>query len=620
MADLSKVSTEDLMKMLGGAPADKATPPEADAANAAPVGENEGALYAALHGVADTATFGMADRLGALGRSAVSTATGKPLSYAEAYAKIKANNAATDTAHPVAAIVGDVGGLLAGGEALAATGALRGVVKAGQPIMNVVRSAGVGAGFGAADAAGHGGSADQVALAAAGGAVLGPVAGKVTSVAAKALTPAAQRAMSLLADKIGESSNTLERAFTNFRAQTGQTPTLAQIVGLKTSGELRQLAGQNAAVGTAVTEAADKAAADLPTSLPQHIEKVSGAPPQDINTLTTARKTRMDTAMTPIRTKTVTIDGGDLATFADPRLRAATNGDPALRNKVNAVKDALSADPNAIVNDLTVDDIDSIRKALRGRQASYANPQSTSHNPHTAVSYGKLADSVGSIASSQVPDYGTALEQFGADSDYINGFQHGMSGKTIGEAAKPSTIDSLNEPAGRDGYASGVQSRLTASARSSEAGAASTAKELSQTAGTSDQVAEALGAKTAVRLKAAGSKLATGTERLNTIAPGVPNPPADFSGRQLAQGAAAAVGHSPAGIMFHLSRALPNLSRLSPAVQKTIAKYLTDPKMTRQGIALLRRAGASNDDLRRLTASISGITGAHVGEAASGGQ
>jgi hypothetical protein len=221
-------------------------------------------------------------------------------------------------------LVGDAAGAV--GDALA--------LKKGAPIANTLKAAGTGAAFGAADAAGHGGDADQVLSSAGIGAIAGPVVGKVASSTIKALSPAATKAMALLADKIGETPDVLQRAYANFQASTGRVPTMAEIVGLKSSGELRQVAGQNPVIGAAATDAAAAADTARATTLPDHIEAVTGHPPQDINALTQARKTRMDSAMTPIRHTEVTLDTNDLSTLADPRVREATRGDPDLRRRI----------------------------------------------------------------------------------------------------------------------------------------------------------------------------------------------------------------------------------------------------------------------------------------------
>lgn len=620
----AKVFDASSAKAAASAPASVAAP-EDDSTDS-------GALFAALHGAADTATFGLADRAAAgVGAVASHLEPGaKPMSYSEAYARIKANNAKTAGNNPVSALLGDIGGIGVGGGAIsAAAKGLKAVVpgadalasimaiKKGAPIANTLKAAGTGAAFGAADAAGHGGNADDIALSAAGGAVAAPIVSKVATTAIKALAPAAQKAMALLADKIGETPDTLQRAYANFQASTGRVPTMAEIVGLKSSGELRQVAGSNPIVGAAATDAADAAAAARPTTLPAHIEAITGQPAQDISTLTQARKARMDTAMDPIRDTPVMLDTNDLSTLSDARVREATRGDPDLRRRIGEAQTDIGAHGNS--DALTVNDIDSIRKGLRGRQAAYSNPANNLHNPHTAAGFGDVANRITDLGTGAEPGYKDALAQFEADSHYIKGFNHGNAGKDIGEASDPSLINSLGEPEGQQGYASGVQSRLQTAARSSESGALRTAADMGQDAGTQDQLRSALGPRAARRLQAAGQSESTAADRLNTISPGAPNPTAQPSGQQAAQAGAAALSHSPAGIAFHLTRAIPGLNKsMSAAVQKKVAQYLLDPNMTQQGINLLRKAGAKNADIRRLALSISANVGANTGEAFAG--
>lgn len=614
--------------------ASSAKPAAAPASAAAPEDDStdSGALFAALHGAADTATFGLADRAAAgVGAVASHLEPGaKPMSYSEAYARIKANNAKTAGNSPVSALLGDIGGVVAGGGAIsAAAKGLKAVVpgaealgnimalKRDAPIANTLKAAATGATFAGADAAGHGASGEQTALAAAGGAVLAPVVGKVATTAIKALSPAATKAMSLLADKIGESPDTLQKAFVNFRASTGRSPTMAEIVGLKSSGELRQVAGSNPIVGAAATDAADAAAAARPTTLPAHIEAITGQPAQDISTLTQARKTRMDAAMTPIRDTPVMLDTNDLSTISDARVREATRGDPDLRRRIGEAQTDIGAHGNS--DALTVNDIDSIRKGLRGRQAAYSNPANNLHNPHTAAGFGDVANRITDLGTGAEPGYKDALAQFEADSHYIKGFNHGNAGKDIGEASDPSLITSLGEPEGQQGYASGVQSRLQTAARSSESGALRTAADMGQDAGTQDQLRYALGPAAAAKIGKAGNKEARGADRLNTISPGAPTPTAPPSVTQGAQGAAAALSHSIPGMVLHMTKAIPGLTKsMSAAVQNKVAQYLLDPNMTQQGINLLRRAGAKNADIRRLALSISANVGANTGEAFAG--
>ena len=618
--------------------------PAAQAA-AAPAPDDEGnpsgardaaeSLYAFLHGAADTATFGLADKASAGLASGLSQLTDSPMSYSEALAKVKDNIGKLNANSPIASGAGDVAGLVVGGAGLArgaqALTKVPGVVgrvaagagdalalKEGAPIANTLKTAAVGGGLSGADTALRGGSATDVALATGVGAVAAPVISKAAQVAIKTLQPASKKAMQLLATKIGESADTLERAYLNFAGATGRAPTMAELVGMKSSGELKTLASNNQIVGDAAIAAKEGADAARTTTLPQQVERITGAPPQDISSLTTARKERMTQAMEPIRDQPVALSDTETGLLSDPRVRQAVRADPHLRRRVNDAIESLEETGSA---ELTVNEIDAIRKSLRGQQTAYANPNSTSHNPHHAESFGQLADDIGGIATGQVPEYRAALDQFAEDSHYIKGFKHGLDGKNIGEAEKPDLIHALEQAHGQEGYASGAQSRISNAARSSESGAKKIAKDLSESGRTIDNASEALGPDAARRLRAAGTAETRAAQSLDTIAPSSPSPDAGFSAWDAGQAVAAAASHSPAGIGFHLLRAIPNLTKtLPPKQQEVVARYLLDPRMTRQGINILRRAGASNADLRRLTLSIAAATGKQSGDVVGGGE
>jgi hypothetical protein len=591
-------------------------------------GEDAGALYAAIHGVEDTATFGLGDKAAAaIAAGASHLIPGIPnQSYDEALRGITGRSEASAAAHPVSALAGDAAGLVAGGgvinTALKGAKAIPVVGKGaaaiadalspvkGQAVRNVLKSAAVGGAVGAGDATARGGNADQVLESGAVSAVASPVVSKVATVALKALSPAAQKAMSLLAEKIGEKPAVLQRAFDNFRATTGRVPTMAELVGLKTQGELRQVAADNPTVGEAITKARDIASSERAQSLPRRIDQVAG-PTQDISQLVTARTQRMDAAMTPIRAQRVQVQDTEVPMLLDPRVRDATRQDPELRRRIADV--ITDVNDTGVSNRLTIDDIDNIRKSLRGRQTALANPNNQSHNPHIAAKYGELADDIAALGAAADHRYAAALQQYGTDSDYIHGFKHGNAGKELGDAEQPHIIQALGRLEGQRGYASGVASRLASGAGESEAGAVRTAAAMGEGTGTTRQMHTALGGTATQQLAEAGATEAKGANALDTIAPGAPRPGQEESGIQhAAHVAAAATYHSPTAIGYHLSRLFGGKLKLSEAVQRKVAQYLADPKMTQQGINLLRKAGATNADLRTLATAISGATGATI--------
>lgn len=607
-------------------------------------GGGYGGLLTAIHNFEDTATFGMGDKAAALlatgaqglghlvgGDEAGITAA--PRSYSENLSDIQGNATQGAADNPTAAIAGDVAGLVGGGGVIGA--GLKGAkalplvgklaqgadallaARAGQPILNTVRAAATGGAVGALDSAGHGGNADQDLAAAATGAVLGPIVGKVGGAIMRRLTPVASRALQLLSDKIGETPDMLQRAFSNFQQATGRVPTMAELVGMKTRGELATVAGDNPTIGVAMNQAADAASQARPGGLSTKITQNGGGPAQDVNSLVTAQGDRMTASMKPIRNSQVPMDDTHVDLLNDPRVREATAADPELRKKLaGTIKDIQDNGSGS----MSIDDIDSLRQSIRSRQAAYANVNNAMHNSQVARQYGRIADEVTALTTPHVPEYGAALDQFHSDQDYIDAFQHGMGGKSIGEASDPALIRTLGTPEGQQGHASGVMSRLSNKAGGTEAGANATALDLTQP-DTIRAVTEAVGPQRAARLADAAAYERRSKQALDAIAPGGIKPQ-DPNGnvQDAAHAVAAATYHSPTAIGYHLSRIFGGKLKMSSAVQAKVAQYLADPKMTQQGINLLKRAGAEAADIRRLQTAISAATGAKAGEELAGGQ
>lgn len=606
-----------------------------------------GGVMTAIHNFADTATFGLADHAAA-GLSTVGEGVGHALgldtfgitkpqqSYDQNLADIRGDAEQGSANNPTSALAGDAAGLFGGGGVISA--GVRGAralpvvgraaealdtaltARRGQAVGNVARAAVTGAATGAADSAAHGGNADQDLAAGATGAVLGPIVGKVAGAVATRLAPAADRAMRLLSDKIGESPAVLQAAFANFRAATGRVPTMAELMGMRSRGELASVASENPTVGTALNNAATNAGSARPTALATRIEQEAGGPIQDASTLVQARDARMTAAMTPIRGQTVPVDHTAADLLNDPRVRNATASDPELRTTLH---DAIQAINDTGQGHLTVDQIDSLRQSLRSRQAAFANPNNANHNSQVARQFGRIADEVSALADQHVPQYGHALNQYTQDQNYIDAFHHGHGGKTLGEADDPQLIRTLGTPEGQAGHASGVMSRLANRAGASEAGANTTALDLTQP-GTLRAVSEAVGSRHAQRLAEAAAFERRSKDALNDLAPSSIQPNAQPNVIDAGHAVAGLAAHSPTTTAYHGSRLFNHIFgskvKMSQAVQERAAQYLTDPNMTQQGIALLRRAGAEMADIRRFQTAVSAATGAQAGNVFGSGQ
>lgn len=583
-------------------------------------------LFTALHSAADTATFGLADKASAGLASAISPMTGKPLSFEEAYGRIQANNAKLRANNPGSALVGDVAGigLGAGGIARAAklipgasalTEALQPVARS--PVTNVLKSAATGAAgagaYTAADDAIRNGDVnpENIATNAVVGAAVAPAVSKIGTALVRGVQSSSTKAMMLLADKLGETPGVLQRAYDNFNAATGRVPTMAELVGMKSTGELRQLAQNNPVIQQAANEAADTASSQRPQSLGAIVDQNSGGPPQEVKQLTDARRDRMTQAMDPIRDTNVGVDTNDVGLLSDPRVRSVIRADPNLSQRV---RDAIQeVRDNGQSDILTINDIDSIRKSIRGQQTAYLNPSNPRLNPHIASQFGDLADNIAALGTSADTRYQDALEQFERDSHYVEGFKHGRAGKTIGEADRPDLSASLDTPEGQAGHQAGIATRVGDAAGSSNAGATRTAADLAEGAGgDTATLRSAIGQSRFAPVQRAAAAESQSAKNLSEISGRVSPEDDGFSGKQAAQAVGAAASHSPSGMLFHLSRAIPSFTKLSQPVQTQVARYLLNPQMTQQGINLLRRAGAKDDQIRKLAVALSTSAGANT--------
>lgn len=580
-------------------------------------------LFTALHGAADTATFGLADKASAGLAHMISPLTGKPMSYDEAYAKIQANNSARSGRNPVSAAVGDVAGVALGAGKLA-QGAkmIPGVgrlLEAAQPlerspVSNVLKSAAVGAagagGYSAADDVIRNGDVnpDNVLTNAAVGAVVGPVVSKIGTAIARGVQSSSTKAMTLLASKLEEDPATLQRAYDNFNAATGRVPTMAELVQMKSQGELKALAAKNPIVQGAFNDAADAADAQRPAALSQNIEN-AGGPAQDVTTLARARTDRMTAAMAPIRRSPVGIDTNDVGLLTDRRTQTALRRakDPELRTRVAQAIDEVEQGGQSDLLDLN--DIDSLRQSLRSEQANLANTQSGFGNSVAARSYGNHIDNVTALGTSAEPAYQDALNQFASDSHYLRGFKHGLSGKSIGEATDAKLQAALEHPEGIAGHQAGIVSRTSDAAAASPQGASQTAEQLAAGTGDSAPLRQAVGQQGFTDIQRAADAEARGSRSLSNLSGRVNPADEGLSGKQVAQAAGGVVSHSPAAIIYHAARVVPSFGKLPDAVQRQVARYLTTPSMTQQGINLLRRAGAKDDEIRKLAVALSANAG-----------
>lgn len=614
------------------------TPADRASAAGEQAGQNTSGPAAMIEGAADSGTFGLSNYLNAGARYAGQRLIGvqNPDSYDTDLAYVRGQQKGAAAAHPYSNITGQLAGTVLGAGPVSAV--LKGASKVpgvistvadaigfqpAQTARNILRATGLGAFAGGVQAGNDTGfDPGQTTTGAAFGGAAG-LGGVVAAPVIRKLAPAAVKANAMLAKIIGEDPGVIDAARQNFKAAT-ITPTnpngtempMAALMSLKQQGALRDLANANPDVGLALSNAHDDASAARPDRMADVLEGLMGSP-QDINTLQTHVDSQMTSAMKPIRNQPVTVDQKDLELLTDPDVMASLRRNSPLRQKIEDAAQVLGSDKSAPYQGFDVNDMDNFRQSIIGVR----NQAKISGNSHSAKDYDSLAESVESLVRDQVPAYGDALDDYRAGQNYIDSFQHGAAGKLVGDADTPSLRAALLSPSGAQGHSAGVATRLISGAGDSERGAVSAADALTQP-GTKRLVAQTQTPAAAAGAARLGSAESRAAQALNAVAPSSIRSGDENSPQALLHGIAAATYHSPAGIAVHASKFLQALSgmKMSPAAQKIVARYLTDPSMSSQAYNIMRKAGNTDADIRRFATGLSASLGSEAGETTSRGQ
>lgn len=552
---------------------------------------------------ANSATFGLADKASAALASGLSQFTDAPMSYREAEGSIKGQRRAEGEEHPNAAVVGDVAGLFTGGAGLVKAGAaatrLPGVGRAigsvaerlapvaGQPFRNVARHAAAGAAAGAVqptvNAATGDGSAAEIpvgaAVGAAGGAVVGPVVGAV----AKAFTPLNDKVARALARTLGETPADVTAAWRRFQTAAGRNPSMAEIATLKARGEIKALAAESTAIGTAMNERAMASGLDRSASMRRAATDTSPTPSS--GAVRNARDVSADAEFGAVRENQFQLDDEALGYLQGTVIPATNLSRVARQTIARELEEGHLSGNSALL----------IRRSL-GTQAR-SRPGEGFHELQADVD-----DLIGSQPGGEA--YDAAVANYARRSANAEGVEQGervVSGSDTANFLSDAAATARNPDAAAL-IPTGARGALAAAAETPGA-ATSLAGRLATDEGLNQRIAGTLGQDVADRLRRLGQAEVGAAKNMAAVAPNAPAAAsaqeADDISQALHTVAVASPHGSPFWKAFHLGRLL-NGTRMSPAVQERVADYLSNPRLVRQGINLLRRAGASDDELRRL--------------------
>lgn len=580
----------------------------------APEGQNQavtalGNTASFLNNLGSSASFGVAPAIQRGIYNAVSPGSGEQLQQ---------QIDATNNANPVGAAAGQVaaipvdamltaplGGI--GAEGSVAANLLRG----GGAVGNVARAAVAGGAGTAATELANGGSPEDAATAGAIGAVAGPIIGKVVGGAVGAMAPAAKKAWAYVASKMGVPADDVVKLVQAHAAlNNGQLPSIQQVLDAHAAGAVKDFAEKNPQTamllqkGQAATEQELPAQATqivqqagIPKPTPKFLASV-GRNDQSPQTLNDALDSTMDTEMGKLRDTPVTLSE-DLR--GDPDLNSALSG-----RYFRQIRKRLGND------ELTVDDVSQIRKALNNVSQNGSDP------------FAQVRDEMMGEVGDQVPQLGEANKEYGTAARYIEGFGHGYGGNPAATASDKGLRRALASPEGAQGHAAGIATNMQTQA---SAGPASAANALGKLASAGSPQTEFTNAVGQGRGGFATQRAQAALDRAQSARASTPNAikPTDDSAnaRNIIAGAGeASIGlHlSAAGRWARVASDFMRGTKFPPAVQRTIGQGLIshDPKVVGDTLETLRRAGVAAQDLKRLQNVASAAFGGAVGTTLAG--
>lgn len=574
------------------------------------------------------------------GRWANDQLNGRQTSWQQANAEAHQTINSAQTRHPIASTVGGVlGGVdtaVVGGGAMKAAGGGEAVISAlpkattvAQHAANAARMAAAGAVAGAAQggaqrageqlaggnvAAAPAAAAQGAAQGAVAGAVLGPVAGVATAAVAKAAAPLATKTAMALSKVFGENASDLQAAWKTFTTNTGRAPSMAELATLKQRGEISGAARDSTPIAATLTQAAEDAARARSDNMQTFVDQ-NTAPPAAQGPPATQSSGQVQNATTA---------GGDQDfgsarqhDFAIPQEESAALGgvSPAdhLAAQVVPLAGLKTADRVRIVGDLQSGRLSGQDAQMLHSKLGAAQGVGSGYSPAIASAREDLTDILGHPGNE---DANAALAH--ANANYTAGAQR-ASGAAHGETVLGSaTADNFAAESGSKantnpnfsaGQASGARSKLADEA-ATPGGATSLAQRFATDDSLHAKLQTTFGAPVADAFRRLGQSETAAAENLRPFAKRTPQAE-DQDGKDLNIGLRALAATASHGVyqLYHGAKVITGLG-MSPKVQETVARYLADPKMVGQGINLIRKAGATDAQLRQLALQVAQQVGA----------
>lgn len=555
--------------------------------------------------------------------------------------------------HPIASAVG--GGLgavdtaVVGGGALKMAGLMPAALelKAGQTAANVGRLAlgGAAAGGlqGGAEGGGEalaGGHLDQVPGATAkgalggavAGAVVGPVAGGGTAIARRVFSALDTKTAMALARVFGESPSDLQAAFQTFKTTVGRSPTMAELASMKQAGQLKGAAKDSSTITQALTQAQGDMAQARSANMQGVIAPTPPTAPPGQTALPVAPGAQGTSSgeIANATTQQGDVDYGaarahsfQIPTEESDALGGVSPADH-LASQVLPLAGLKTADKVRIMSDLKDGTLSGQDAQLLRSRLSAAQGQGSNYSPAISSAQGDLDDILQSPGNDDAhAALANANANYTAGAQRAAGAAHGetvLGAQTAPNFAAEATSKPNANPNFTAGLATGARSKL-ADAAATPQGATSLAARFATDDSLHAKVSGIFGKPVADSLRLLGQQETQAAQNLAPYANRVSTDDGDTKAANTALRSLAAFASHGVYQFYHGYKAIQGLG-MSEAVQAKVAQYLSDPKMTQQGIALLQKAGMTNSQLRQmaLTAAANvGAIGGSAGAAAADG-
>lgn len=587
-----------------------------------------GQVWTALSQFADSATLGGSKYLSALVRSKA-----HGMSFTDALHEVDRERQADYEANPGSAWTGWGAGLVAGGGLLNLAGkGLRALGVAekfnplafeeGMRLRNVGKMAVTGGSIAATQARIEGGDpALAGAVGAVGGAVAGGVAAKVGDVvgawAGTKLAARAERnkliglpgfqmtaqaiderfsaaAWRRVANIIGEDVSTLKAAALEHKRITGRDATLVDLLNYAQQDRLHAMARKAPTVANALREAHALKEMEQPTALRSAIERIFGKV-ENVADWAMAQEARMNAAMSAIRDVRVPLTQADLEGIVVPAVRSALRKNDPLLDALDRA--ALMAERTGSTYALTVGNLESIRRVAQ-------NLREAAKTVEEGQRFRQLRDTVVDLVSAAEPRYAQALDAYRRDAIRIQGFELGAALKRPGDITDTNILRRLATPEGQEGYRAGLIAGLHRAAGQSSDTAAATARRIIEDANLRQLMDSAMAPAEAGALREVSQYMLRNIERsARVVPPRATERPTIERGElgHMIGAAGSGLLSSVMSMVYHATRAVARLELpMSPPVQRRVAEYLTNPDTVPQAVAILKRAGATREQIREV--------------------